>query len=250
MSVRTLSPRIVTPSISTPRMLAPVLLGPEAPAEQADPRSDNFDGTELDEKWQLYEGSGELTSIVGGGVLRLEIDAGASGGSFWYSNFEGVLLYQEVTGDFDVVATLEVFDAAGTGPAPTANFELAGIAAHDPDRAGGLNYVHCALGAADEADLRAEWKTTVESNSDSGNIETGLFGSISWPSGAGQLRLRRIGQVFTAFVRATSGDSWTEIQEIDRTSAPMPEVLQVGPMLYSNQASHDISVEYDSIVFT
>lgn len=229
-------------------------MGSDAVAPPADPLaafSDNFAGSSLDAKWTVYEGAlSSATTTVGGGVLRLEVAAGGTSGSFWYNAFQGVLVYQEVEGDFDVVATLEVFDAAGTGSVPLDNYRLGGIAAHDPDRATVLNYVHVALGSTAEADLRCEWKTTVDSQSDSGTIETGEFGSISAPTGAGQVRILREGQVFTVFYRATSGDAWTTVQVMDRTSAPMPDILQVGPMLYSNLEAHDISVEYDSIVFS
>lgn len=250
-----MNPQISAPSIVGARLVVPRVVVPDMDDGdyQGDPLgalTDGFGGTSLDPKWTLFEGSGDATTEVTAGVLRLSIAAGGLAGSFWYDANLGVLLFQLVDGDFDVTANIRIYDAARSGLPPTTQFRLAGLAAHDPDRGGGvLNYVHVALGSAAEATLRCEWKTTVNSESDSGVIATGQYGSIAWPTGTGQIRLTRIGQVFTAYVRATSSDAWTLVQEMDRAAAPMPDVLQVGLMIYSNLEAHDISADYDSVVF-
>lgn len=211
--------------------------------------SDTFGGDELDGKWTLYEGDGEATIVVASGELGFQIDAGSVGGSFWYEAEQGCLLYQAVTGDFECVATLRIRNAADSGLPPVTQFRLAGIAAHDPDRDPVLNYVHVALGAAAEADLRAEHKSTVNSVSEPGGGSSPGYSSISWPSGAGQIRLLREGQTFTCSVRADAEDEWTDIEIVDRTAAPMPETLHVGPIVYSADSTHDIRGFYDSITF-
>lgn len=239
--IEIVAPRVVAPEAVACSVVAPTIVGPEAPADPLAALSDSFSGGSLDPKWTLYEGSGNATLTVAGGVLRFEIDSGSASGSFWYNEFQGDLVHQTVTGNFDVVATLTVRDAAGTALPPTDNFRLAGIAAHDPDRASNLNYVHVALGATSAADLRCEWKTTVA------NVST--YDSVSWPSGTGQIRLVREDQLFSAYVRATSSDAWTLVQAMDRTANPLPATLQVGPMVYSNLALHDILGDYDAITF-
>lgn len=210
--------------------------------------SDTFGGDELDGKWTLYEGDGDATITVSGGELGFQIDAGSTGGSFWYEAEQGCLLYQEVTGDFECVATLRIRNAADSGLPPVTQFRLAGIAAHDPSRAA-LNYVHVALGAAGEADLRAEHKSTVNSVSEPGGGSSPGYSSISWPSGEGQIRLLREGQTFTCSVRALPADPWTDIEVVDRTAAPLPATLQVGPIVYAADSTHDIRGFYDSITF-
>lgn len=212
--------------------------------------SDGFPGDTLDPKWTLYEGDGEATLTVADGELGFQIDAGSTGGSFWYQDEQGCLLYQEVDGDFEAIATLRIRNAADSGLPPVTQFRLAGIAAHDPDRATVLNYVHVALGAAGEADLRAEHKSTVDSVSEPGGGSSPGYSSISWPSGEGQIRLLREGQTFTCSVRADVLDAWTDIEVVDRTAAPMPDVLQVGPIVYAADSTHNIRGYFDSITFT
>lgn len=212
--------------------------------------SDTFDGASLDPKWTLYEGDGDATLAVTGGELGFQIDAGSDGGSFWYQAEQGCLLYQEVTGDFEAIATLRTRNAADSDVPPVTQFRLAGLACHDPDRASVLNYVHVALGAAGQADLRAEHKSTVDSVSEPGGGSSPGYSSISWPSGAGQIRLLREGQTITCSVRADAEDEWTDIEVVDRTDAPLPDTTQVGPIVYAADSTHDIRGFYDSITFS
>lgn len=204
--------------------------------------SDTFSGAALDAKWTVFEGDGTASIAVSGGELNLTCNAGASADSFWFNGEQGILIHQSVTGNFDVIATLRIRNTADSGLPPATQFRIAGIAAHDPDRATDLDYVHVGLGATAEADLRCEWKTTVASVS--------TFGSVSAPTGVGQIRLTRSGQLFTAYYRASAGDAWTTVQAMDRTAAALPNTLQVGMMVYSNQFAHDIRGFYDSIVFS
>jgi hypothetical protein len=213
------------------------------------PLSDAFAGAELDGKWTLYEGDGDATLAVADGELDFQIDAGSTGGSFWYQDEQGCLLHQDVEGDFECIATLRIRNSADSGLPPVTQFRLAGIAAHDPVRTA-LNYVHVALGAANEADLRAEHKSTVDSVSEPGGGSSPGYSSISWPTGEGQIRLLREGQVFTCSVRAVPEDPWTDIEVVDRTAAPMPDVLQVGPIVYAADSTHNIRGFFDSITFT
>lgn len=205
---------------------------------------DGFDAGALDAKWLEYEGDGTMSATVSGGELNVTVNGGGTNESFWFNAELGCLLYQEIDGDFDVVATVRIRNTADDG-LPTndaGDFRIAGIAAHDPDRATVLNYVHIGLGTTDDVDHRCEWKNTTDSTSD--------FESISAPTGAGQLRLTRIGQVFSAYYRATSGDAWTLVQEMDRTATPMPDALQVGFMVYANRAVHDIQLFVSSVTAT
>lgn len=210
--------------------------------------SDDFTGT-LDD-WTLYQGDGTATVDIVDGELSFEIDAGGSDGSMWYSPEEGCLLHKTVSGlSWEVVATLRIANAADSGLPPATDFRLAGIAAHDPDRATALNYVHVALGATNEADLRAEHKSTVDSESEPGGGSSPGYSSISWPSGEGQIRILRDDQTFTLSVRETDADPWTDIEIVDRSAAPLPETLQVGPIVYSANPTHDVRGFFSSVTF-
>lgn len=224
--------------------------GPPAPTDPLAELSDTFPGASLDASWLAYNGSGVTSATVSGGAATVVANQGGLTGAFWYDALLGGLIYKLVTGDFDVVETLAVQNSAGSGLPPVDNFRLCGIAAHDPDRSGPLNYVHVALGATADATLMCEWKTTVDSESDSGVIATGQYGSIPAPTGAGQIRLRRVGQVFTAYYRASSSDAWTLVETMDRTTAPLPDTLQIGMMVYSNLLAHDIRGVVQDITFS
>lgn len=230
------------------------VVGDAGESEPADPlavNDDEFSGTDLDPAWLRYEpGLAAMQDAVSGGELNYTCNFGGVGFSFWYMANEGILLYKEITGDFDVVAGVRVRNSADDG-LPTvgdANYRVAGIAAHDPDRSTELNYVHVGLGCMNTADIEVEHKNTTASFSDF--TATPTSGSNT---GVGELRIRRVGQVFTLFYRHTSGDSWTQVGEYDRTATPMPSLLQVGFMAYSNDNildNADIRLFVDYIHFT
>lgn len=197
-----------------------------------------FDGTSTPGGLTLYNGDGTGTVALSGGELGLTINAGGSGDSLWFDGDEGVLLYTLVTGDFDAISSVRVRNTANDG-LPTVNdgnYRVAGLAAHDPNRAGGvLNYVHIGLGCIATADIEVEYKTTVDSISDYNAVA-----ATGASTGAGQLRILRVGQVFSLFYRASTAAAWTLAQAYDRTDNPLPDTLQLGFICYSSQAVHDI----------
>lgn len=207
------------------------------------PLSDDFLGAAISSAWVNYEGDGTSSIAVSGGELNLTCNQGGAADSFWFNGEQGILLHKVVTGNFDVVADVRVRNLADSG-LPTVgdgNFRIAGLAAHDPNRATNLNYVHVGLGCTASAAITCEWKTTVN------NVST--FGSVAAPSGTGQLRLVRQGQVFTAYYRALTTDPWTTVQVMDRTANPLPSALQVGLMVYASVAGHDERIFVNRITF-
>lgn len=205
---------------------------------------DDFLGAALNSsRWSLYEGDGTASEAVSASELNLTCNAGGAADSFWFDSEQGILRYVSVTGDFDAIATVRVRNSANSG-LPTVgdgNFRIAGLAAHDPNRAS-LNYVHVGLGCTASAAVTCEWKTTVNSVS--------TYGAVAAPSGAGQIRLVRIGNVYTAYYRAATTDAWTTVQAMDRSAAALPSTLQLGFMAYSNVAGHDIRLFVDSFGIT
>lgn len=203
---------------------------------------DTFGGGALDAAWTLEQGGGDSCTVdVVDGELVMAVTLGGLGGDLWFNADEGPLLSQLVYGDFDAVATVRVRNGDDSGPCPAndAAYRQFGLSMQDPDRTT-LNYVSMTIGDSAAADLRAEWKSTVDSVS--------VFDSISAPTGAGQVRCRRRGQVFDLFYRASSGSSWTLVQSVDRTSAPLPDGLAVGLICYASAADPDITGFCDAIV--
>lgn len=207
-------------------------------AFDAPPLDDEFPGSSLDAKWTLEDTavSSSPTVTVSGGEALLEIGAGGAGGSFWFNAADGILYWQEVTGDFDCVADCYVENAAGSGLPPATSFRIGGIACHDPDRSN-FDYVHVGLGAAGLATLAAESKNTVANVS--------AYTAVANTTGAAEIRLTRVGQVFTCQYTTTPGSGYTTINTYDRTAAPMPSTCRLGLMLYSNQTVHDMRIAFN-----
>lgn len=207
-------------------------------------RQYTFDGPALDPALQTFKPAALQAVTFPSGRARLEPVQGgnAANGSFWFDTFTGFLVYDEITGDFDAIATFDARDEVDDVSLPPVDgsFRICALAAHDPDRTN-LDYVHAGFGAVDVG-LAAEWKTTVASAS--------TFGSIAWPSAGGQVRLQRVGQVFTASVRALPADPWTELQVMDRSAAPLPATLQVGLTAYCSDADHEIVMLADELTIT
>lgn len=204
---------------------------------------DGFEGGALSSAWTDYEGDGTSTIAVANSELNLTCNQGGSADSLWFDGDQGILVYKTVSGDVDVIASVRVRNLADDG-LPTVgdgNYRIGGLAAHDPDRATNLNYVHVGLGCTASAGITCEWKTTVASVS--------TYNAIAAATGAGQIRLRRVGQLFTAYYRADPGDAWTTVQAMDRTANPLPTTLQWGFMVYASVATHDLRLFVDWVSF-
>lgn len=201
----------------------------------ADPLSvldDAFDGVALDAAWSVFDPAIAEIAVSDGELHLSHVDGLGVGEALWYSGFDGFLVYKEITGNFDARMPMRVSNGDDSGLPPTAagDYRIAGLQAHDPDRASVRNYVHVGLGTVDGVHS-AEWKTTVDNESDSGVIATGAFGTVPHATLIGVLRIRRVGSLFTVWVDST------QLLEVDRPD--LPATLQVGPTLYSNQAVPD-----------
>jgi len=201
------------------------------------PLSDTFDGASLDPSWSVLHPSLVTISVTGGARHLVATTSGQP--NVWYQGGEGPLVYKEVTGDFDVMATLTVRDPSNTSNPPPTEYRFAGILARDP-AAGPINTVHTAMGAGANAQGTCyEYKSTLDSVS-------------TWaatPSGtaSGQVRLRRSGTTITMYWRATSGDSWTQIYSVNRSD--LAPTLEVGPMIYAVDAPPSIEAVFDDVTF-
>lgn len=201
--------------------------------EESDPLAiydDDFPGASLDAQWSFFDEAHSEITVSGAEAHCSHIDGGV-GESLWYSGFDGWLAYIEFDGDFDVAIDTRVTadDGVSALTNDSGNYRVAALMAHDPDRGDARNYVSVGIGAISEATLRAEWKSTVNDESDSGVLATGDFDSIAHASGEGTLRIVREGPHFSLYVNDTL------LNEFDR--ADLPSTLQVGFTFYSNQAS-------------
>jgi len=244
--------RIAVPSL----LLSAFLVAPAAPAgPEPDPVfADGFESggtgfwgdlTELSDDFE----DGALTgwSVVNpedatveetGGQLRLE--PGPS--TVWYNTSSSILIHRSVAGNFRATARVTTFGLAAPDDPPDPTYRLGGIAARDPDDTT-ENYVFVVVGA-DDADLSAEAKTTVDSSS--------TFEGPAWPGGEAELRICRLGDDFHLLVRPTGGGAWQQPWSagLDSPSRPdLPPILQVGAVAYANTSPADLSVRFDSIDF-
>jgi hypothetical protein len=205
----------------------------------ADVFSDTFDGPGLDPSWSILNPS-QVTIDVSGGALNLEPTMTGAGNT-WFDDSESGLVYKSVTGDFDISAILATEDSASPGDPPPTQYRLAGILARDPAGVpGSRNSVHVALGAGSTIQGTSyEYKSTDESVS--------TWATTPTASPVGEVRLTRVGSTFEMFWRPDAVSLWTSIQSFGRPD--LPATLQVGMMVYANEAPASIRASFDEIVF-
>lgn len=200
---------------------------------------DDFNGVALDPSWSILN-PGLATISVSGGELHITPTAGGAP-DLWFEDGEGVHVYKEVVGDFDVRTVISTEDAGSPGTDPPTAYQLGGILARDPaSTSGDRNTVHVALGTGSAGQgVSYEYKSTDGSVSDWMTTPTA--------SRSGELRLTRVGTTVTMYWRANAVDAWTSINSFIR--ADLPATLEIGPMAYSATDPAGIRANFDSIIF-
>jgi len=156
----------------------------------------------------------------------------SSGTANWNNYDEATFIYEEVTGDFDKVVRVEYQD-------PTSQWARIGLCA-TPSADEGVNRAAVDGGAQMERRFMQRVNPAVQWNGSGGNnqfeadwrlTKGGNYGG----TGAGTpaypnawLRMKRAGQVFTAFY-SNDGVNWTQYGTATFTEEPMPDKLLVGP---------------------
>lgn len=209
---------------------------------QGDPLSyldDDFQGTSLDPKWLVYKPAALASAVVGSGYLEMQIVRGGNfpDGSFWFNDFNGTQIYQLVAGNFVMEMRVQLLNAAGSGPPPLVDFNVAGLQARNPSGAPlptGFDYIHIGPATNTTADFNSECKSTAASVS--------TFDYVVTPSTSQWVQVTRIGQVFSTAYKLNAGDPWIPRTTYNRAVSlpPLPNVLAIGPMLYSNASPSDI----------
>lgn len=200
------------------------------------PPSDTFDGVALDASWTVLNPA-VATLTVSGGELHLQIDAQSN----WFNSIESVLVHKDVTGDFDVRTVVHAAKTSNSALAPDPEYRLGGLLARDPaSTPAASNFVHVALGSGPLAiPFAAEDKTTDDS------VSTYFFHPIA--ATQGELRLTRVGADFSMYYRPIGDLVWQLLGT--HTRADLPATLQVGMMAYDFDASPDLTVSFEEIVF-
>jgi hypothetical protein len=154
----------------------------------------------------------------------------------WFHDERGSLLFDEVTGDFTITATVRTARVSDPGMPLGLNgvTQFGGLMARADEAS--ENYVFIVVGNSVDGPT-VETKTTVNSRS--------TWDGPAWPSSDAELRLCRAGSTFTLLKRpADSDEAWTVAAEIDRPD--LPEELQVGPNIYSDQEP-DLLVRWEDL---
>jgi len=198
--------------------------------------SDSFGGVALDPSWTVLNPS-VATVSVSGGQLHLQINTLTN----WFNAIESVLVYKQVTGDFDAHTTLHATKTSNLTAEPDPEYRLGGLLARDPASSpADSNFVHVALGASSNViGPAAEDKSTIDSSS------TYFFYDI--PETQGELRLTRVGSLFSMYYRPIGDMTWQLLNSHVRND--LPATLQVGMMAYDFNGSPDFTMHFDEVVF-
>lgn len=156
--------------------------------------------------------------------------------ALWFMDQRGVLLYRLVRGNFRLTAKVEARKNSDSSQPPQGPVvQLGGLMARSP-KPGRENYVFIVVGQ-DVNDLSVETKNTVDSLS--------KYDGPSWGSSDAELRICRVGPAFNLYKRPVGSDTWQLASSVDRPD--LPEILQVGPNIYSD-GPPDLQVRYDDLL--
>jgi len=195
--------------------------------------SDDFEDASTLADWAM------LSDVEGGGPFHdmIDIDTSVAGalvidpnnfvdptlpsgptGSGWFDDYQGPLLFKEVTGDFVVVAHIQMGTTTNSNTAPTGDYNSGGFIVRAPAGA--------ASGRGDEAWIMfnigrqasffgSETKTTFRANTVGGSSRSSLF--LTPVSGnSGRLAMCRIGDHFYFFRNMDAAPGW--VAEVHTTN--------------------------------
>lgn len=211
--------------------------------------SDEFSGAGVGSSWLLYRGERLSLGIVSG-ELNVVLDRGHNGAndsSLWFNDNEGSAVYKRIAGDFIATAAIRVRRAdPNSDQAPLPSVRLGGIIARDETSAA-QNYLFVVSGY-DVDDLSVETK-------DTRNSQSQFVGPTTGNSDA-ELRLCRVGTSFRLYHRPIGDTTWQLAAVPPAPGSPaaidrpdLPQTLQVGLILYTNQSTPDVQMFVDYVRF-
>jgi len=157
--------------------------------------------------------------------------------ALWFNADRGVLFSRLVDGDFRITATVRAAktSAPAAPPGGDGTVQLGGLMAR-ADRTP-EDYVFIVVG--DDGD-----GPSIETKSTDDSVST--YDGPLWTSTAADLRLCRVGSVFSLYKRLPgTSDAWATAVTYDRPD--LPGTLQVGANIYSGSAP-DLTVRYENLV--
>ncbi len=192
---------------------------------------DEFAGDRLSQKWRILQPqSGQVSVENGSLVLVPDVNTG------WYNSGHGMLVHQDLKGDF--VATTRVSVAGTRNPSgpPTQLFNSAGLVARDPNsQTTTENWIMVSLGHQ-QSSLGTKTEPTWQSKSQPQFQPT--------RSTMGELRIARIGDTFFLLKKLAGEFEWKLLQT--HTFPRFPEVLQVGLAVNAYRTA-DIRATFDDV---
>lgn len=226
---------VVRAALYTPTPPGETLACTPSTARDLDALSDEFsDSTTVagpQARWRWFHAQNGWPSMLRrtaatGGHLYLE-----PAQSGWFADYHAPLLYQTVTGDFDVRARVRASSAGSGDSVPRALWSLTGLMARAPRAVTpetwtprGENWLFVTTGTAEAAGVPViETKSTVNSGS---NLKLR-------PARAGwhELRIVRLRETFLLLTRA-EGEEWRVRERVLRRDLPF--TMQVGLVAYSD----------------
>ena len=201
--------------------------------------SDTFNGTALSPSWQILNPTTAAVSVSGG---ELHIQPLLGGPAFtWFADDEGTFVFKSISGDFSVRSHARATAVSNPNLPPQGQYKLGGIMIRNPASVpGDRNTLHVAVGAGSGSfPVAVEDKTTQNSQS------VFLFNAIAQASC--ELRIQRRAAQFTLEYRIDNNSPWLLARVFNRPD--LPQTVQVGLMAYSFQATPDMRVSFDEIVF-
>lgn len=237
-----------------------------APVDPLSLLSDTFDSGDLDmldRGWTRVDdtttpaGDGRITTLQKEATAYLmSIDAGGGTGSLHLNDNRGVQWARQVDAAlFGCECLVTLRNAADSGNPPGTNYRLAGLIAHEAHGNALADHVSICWGTGNGAFPRAFWAHTVAGSSGAlGNTTPGFNVSATLTGASRYLRMLRDRANSDRWVlqhRASTGDAWTTIRDIQRAavSTAMPDTVFVGPTVFSDQAAHDVAGRFDYVRF-
>ncbi|GLC25723.1 hypothetical protein [Roseisolibacter agri] len=232
---------VVRASLYTPTPPGETLACTPSTARDLDALSDEFtDSTTFagpQARWRWFHAQNGWPSMLrrmaGGAAAdgHLYLEPALSG---WFADYHAPLLYQTVTGDFDVTARVRAASAGSADSVPRALWSLVGVMARAPRAVipdawtpRGENWLFVTTGTGEAPGVPViETKSTVNSGS---NLKLR-------PARAGwhELRIVRVRETFLLLSRA-EGEGWRVRERVLRRDLPF--TMQVGLVAYSDGTS-------------
>lgn len=228
--------RTTTSSVPVVGGGSPSGVPPRRPTPSGAPvvRDDDFSESKLSKHWTILEPQSGSVSIENGSLVMVP-DANTG----WYNSGHGMLISQQVKGDFVATARLSVRGLRNPAGPPTGQFNSAGLLARNPGSGPtSENWIMISLGQQ-ATFLGTKTEPTVKSQSQP------QFQPAKATSG--ELRLARMGNRFFLLRRLDGEREWTLLK--DQPLPQVPEVLQVGPAVNAYRLA-DIRASFDSVRIT